>query len=109
MSQKAERCRSCSASGERNSAWRGGRTVDKDGYVLVKVGPDDPMASMRNSEGYVREHRLVVARSIGRPLTIDEDAHHRNEVKDDNRLENLQLMTASEHRRLHGPPRRAGR
>jgi predicted metal-binding protein len=39
----------------------------------------------------VPEHRLVVARSIGRPLTPNETVHHINGDRLDNRLENLQL------------------
>ena len=59
----------------------------RSGYVMVKA-PDSPMAM---SNGYVVEHRLVMAEMIGRPLEKFENVHHINGVKDDNRPENLEL------------------
>lgn len=64
------------------------RKRERSGYVLVKAEPDDPMA-MRN--GYVPEHRQVMARHLGRPLEKFENVHHINGVRDDNRIENLEL------------------
>ncbi len=74
----------------------GGRTTDKDGYVLIRVH-GHPYA---NSTGYIREHRLVMEEQIGRYLSPDEVVHHLNEVKDDNRPENLQLYRSNaDHKR----------
>lgn len=50
--------------------------------------------------GGEREHRLVWAEDNG-PIPDGHVVHHRNGVKDDNRLENLELMTAAEHNRAH--------
>lgn len=80
-------------SGALHGAWKGGRVQAGDGgYYAVLVGPNDPMASMaQRHTGYVLEHRLVMARSFGRPLLKTETVHHINGDKGDNRLENLQL------------------
>jgi hypothetical protein len=77
--------------GERHPMWNGGRVVTPDGYVRVWVAADDPMASMKLNDGYVAEHRLVMARHLGRPLLRSETVHHINGDKTDNRIENLQL------------------
>lgn len=61
------------------------------GYLLEGVEADDPMFVMANRQGYVLQHRLVMARALGRPLTRTETVHHRNAPTTDNRLENLQL------------------
>lgn len=83
--------------GSSNPMWRGGRWQNKEGYVLVKL-PDNPMA---NSAGYVHEHRLVMSLHIGRILTANEIVHHKNGIKNDNRIENLELTTQSIHTKMH--------
>ena len=56
------------------------------GYVMIRV-PDHPRAS----GGYVFEHILVMERKLGRYVTLKETVHHKNTVRDDNRLKNLEL------------------
>jgi hypothetical protein len=59
---------------------------------MVKAEQDDTLAvSTANGGFYVMEHRLVMARHLGRPLTRKESVHHINGDRGDNRLENLQL------------------
>lgn len=83
------------AVGSRVASWKGGRVGVAGGYLGVLVNAADPMASMRQSAGYVLEHRLVMARAMGRPLTPQESVHHINGDRQDNRIENLQLRTGS--------------
>lgn len=79
----------------------GRRKKNNFGYVLVRMSPDDPLYSMayagKATKHWVLEHRLIVARSLGRPLRKDEVVHHINGKKDDNRLENLQLVMKESH------------
>jgi len=99
-----QRCRSCANSlqsrkrrGEKAASWKGGRIKNAEGYILIKLQPDDPYYLMTNKRGYVPEHRLVMAKKIGRCLLRSEQVHHINSVKDDNSPENLQLLSLSEH------------
>jgi transposase-like protein len=82
-------------SGPQHHSWMGGRSVDASGYVTILVQPEDLPYCTPNSSGRVPEHRLVMGRAIGRPLEASETVHHINGVKDDNRLENLQLRSGN--------------
>jgi len=86
--------------GPKAPMWKGGRHADSRGYVLI-YKPGHPN-SQRNNTGYVLEHILVMSNFLGRPLTREETVHHRNGIRDDNRLENLELWGSS-----HPPGQRA--
>lgn len=73
---------------ERNTNWKGGRTLASSGYVLVKR-PGHPMA---DSRGYVYEHRLLAAETLGRPLLTTEQVHHRDGDRMNNSPENLEVV-----------------
>lgn len=61
------RCVGCSNRKNRNY-WKGGRVINSDGYILVWVDKNSPFASMRCKRIYVLEHRLVMAKHLGRCL-----------------------------------------
>lgn len=82
-------------SAENSGNWKGGRIV-QNGYYMVRC-PNHPKAML----GYVYEHRLVMEQHIGRYLEKDEIVHHKNRDKQDNRLENLEILTPSEHNKVH--------
>lgn len=60
----------------------------KSGYVIVWVPPGTPG---RRTDGRMLEHRLVMQEALGRPLTSDEEVHHKDDNKSNNDLSNLQL------------------
>lgn len=78
---------------EKNPNWGGGRSVDSNGYILIRSS-DHPN---RNRAGYVFEHRLVMEKHLGRYLTRSEVVHHKNDVRNDNRIENLELFETNGH------------
>jgi len=87
-------------SGEKSSHWDGGKMMDSYGYVLI-YSPGHPHPRMMNGTKYVLEHRLVMEKHLGRYLTKDEVVHHINEIRDDNRIENLELMSRKKHQSYH--------
>jgi hypothetical protein len=72
--------------GANNSKWKGGRQIDEGGYVRLTVP----------GGGYVKEHRMVMEEILGRPLTRNEEVHHKNGNRSDNRPENLELWVINQ-------------
>lgn len=79
--------------GEKACNWKGGKKRNKKGYILLKV-ENHPYS---DKQSYIMEHRLIMEKKIGRYLRPDEIVHHKNGIKDDNRIENLEIMEIGEH------------
>jgi len=103
ISKAAKKCRSCSRTGkswswsenskknirmEKNSQWKGGRSVTDKGYVRIYL-PEHINATGR---GYVYEHRLIMEKHLDRYLDRKEIVHHIDGNKQNNKLENLMLF-----------------
>ena len=79
---------------EKHQCWKGGKKIWQ-GYVYINKGRNHPMA---DKDGYVAEHRLVMAAIIGRPLKPSELVHHKNGMRDDNSPKNLEIVTRRKHK-----------
>jgi hypothetical protein len=81
--------------GHKNIAWNGGIRIDR-GRVTVRT----------ESGKYEYRSRLIAQSILGRKLLSCEEVHHKNEVKHDDNPENLQVITTTDHARLHSRSRR---
>jgi len=84
---------------EKNPNWKGGKWINSQGYVMV----------LDSKKKYVPEHRLVVEKYIKRRLSSKEVVHHINEIKTDNRIENLMIFSnPNAHQQFHNKIRQFG-
>lgn len=93
-------CRSCA---NWIRAWKGGISKGSGGYINV-YHPNHPKAF---AFGCIGQARDVLENKLGRYLRKGHLAHHKNEIRDDNRPENLEEISLSEHTRLHALKRHA--
>lgn len=70
-----------------------GRKPNACGYISIYVGKDVAGAT---KAGQMLEHRWVAQEALGRPLRPEENVHHKNGIRTDNRIENLELWTTSQ-------------
>lgn len=80
-------------------------TSDRRYRLRFVSGRVDAPSRTSQAGAWILEHRLVMEEHLGRPLAADEHVHHRNENGLDNRLENLEVLSQSEHMRLHATGR----
>ena len=73
------------------------KSKSSTGYVLI-YKPEHPNC---DKNGYVKEHRLLMEVYLGRYLKREEQIHHTNEIKTDNRIENLQILDIKKHSSIH--------
>jgi hypothetical protein len=73
--------------GENNPNWKGGKYHRSDGYIQIRKREH----ANADRRGFVMEHIYIMSEYLGRPLERGETVHHKNGVKSDNRLENLEL------------------
>lgn len=74
---------------DETSRWQGGRIITDEGYIKIRVGE-------RGDRSYRLEHRVVMEKVLGRKLAINEQVHHLNGDKTNNRPENLELWHRSQ-------------
>ena len=72
--------------------WKGGRDINSGGYVRLV----DHIHPNRTKENRILEHIKVMSNYLGRPLINGENVHHINGIRDDNRIENLELWVSSQ-------------
>lgn len=69
----------------------GDKTYNDSGYVILYVGWNEKLNS--NNSPRMAEHRFVMSKFLNRAVLTEETVHHKNGVRDDNRIENLELWT----------------
>jgi hypothetical protein len=91
------RCKKGLTRGKNNPFFKGYKTKNKEGYIFLYL-PNHPS----RINNYIAEHRIVMEKYLNRYLKPTEIIHHKNGIKDDNRIENLCLCKSrKEHHKYH--------
>lgn len=86
---------------EQNPAWKGGMYVAKNGYRYIYF--DKPHAYKGGRTCYIAEHTIVAEKMLGRKLSKPEVIHHMNGIRNDNRIDNLQVFSDNaSHKKYEG-------
>jgi len=73
--------------------FKAGISISTDGYIQIRV--------VGKPKNIIKLHRYLMEIKIGRPLKSSEIVHHINEDRFDNKIENLQIVTRSQHNKIH--------
>ena len=95
------RCKRCTGVFHKRHRHPAGTRVYYGGYVVIYLDESDVYISMANNR-CVAEHRYIMAKHLGRCLTKEEIVHHKNGIRDDNRIENLELFVKNKTQHTHG-------
>jgi len=82
---------------EKSSNWKGGKMIHSAGYKLIRM-PEHYRAS---KNGYVFEHILIWERIYNKKVPKGYVIHHLNGIKDDNRPENLCIISKKDHMKIN--------
>lgn len=81
---------------EKHHLWKGGRYL-KHGYVWILTDEKYGSNGRGGHKKYKLEHRVVMEKTLGRKLEKWEEVHHKNGIKTDNRIENLEVVPNIKH------------
>jgi hypothetical protein len=87
--------------GSTHHMWKGGRITTAQGYIHIHPSPEQKLLAGPTRNGYVPEHRLIMAIALGRPLTKGETVHHIDGNPSNNNLGNLQLRQGQHGKGVH--------
>ncbi len=90
----SRKCQGVRMRGENNPNFKQGFSINQWGYKMININGHK-----------VYEHRYVMEQYLGRKLKHGEEIHHIDGNKLNNSIDNLQLLTTAEHRKLHVDPK----
>ncbi len=94
---RASQCHKCFLKTGRARRGTGKGFYMRNGYRVISL----PLHPNADRDGFILEHRYIMEQHLGRYLADDEHIHHKNGIRDDNRLENLEIVTNKEHPPKH--------